>query len=752
MSPTLYGTSTYTLVQLVEEIKAGRVALPDIQRPFIWKPTKARDLLDSMYRGYPIGTLMFWKTGAEVGSRQIGQNDNGYAPHVLIVDGQQRLTSLFAVLTGRTVLTSDYQQRRIRIAFRPSDETFEVTDAAIEQDPQFVPDITALWTEGYRTTSRNFLRRLRESGKSSLSEAEEDLLDGRLNHVYGLEKFTFQVIELAPDADPEQVSEVFVRINSKGVALNQADFILTLMSVHWEEGRRELESFSRGAKDATVEGRTPKNPFIEPSPDQMLRVAVALAFRRARLQYVYNILQGKDLERGVTSAQHRESQFEELAVAQQKALDLGNWFEFLKCVRAAGFRSRKMITSENALLFSYALWLIGRFDYGLDPESLRPAIARWFFMAHTTGRYTSSPESQFESDLGRFSQEFPSGSSAFISELDRIVSDNFTNDFWNISLPNKLDVSSARSPALFAYFAALDLLDATALFGSIRIRDILDPAYDPPRNVERWQLFPKRYLESMGVRGSKLVNTIANLTFIDWPDGRVIRDLAPSDYWPRLTADLPPDRLARQVKLHALPIGWEQLSFSEFLPRRRALIAAVVREGFATLWGERTAPHPSSPADLIRGGESQTVEFKSVALVNEHHQYVAIKTVCAFLNAEGGSLFIGVHDSGTPLGLQSDIEALNSGTNLDKYELRLRELIEQNLSTTTAATVKFHFPELNGKAICQVVVAPAARPVFVKLTQKLGGRGGAEFWVRRGNATVQLHGDDMVRYQEEHWG
>ena len=452
---TLYRDTGYTLNHLKLDIAAGRIALPDMQRPFVWSTAKARDLLDSMYRGYPIGTIMLWETGADSGTRAIGGGEPETPPRLLIVDGQQRLTSLYAVLTGSTVLTKSFDERQLRIGFRPADETFEVTDAAIERDPEFIADITKLWTVGYRPTVREFLRKLRSTrGETPLSEAEEDELEERINRVHDLEDFRFQVIELDKSADEEQVAEIFVRINSEGVQLNQADFILTLMSVHWEKGRKELEQFCRAAVDPSVKGPSPTNPFIDPSPDQMLRVGVAVAFRRARLQHVYSILRGKDLETGTVSAERRLEQFDRLAEAQDLVLDLTNWHEFLKCLHTAGFRSRRMITSANAILFSYALWLIGRSDFGMSFHDLRRAIGQWFFMAHTTGRYTSSPESQFESDLGRLNTLLHGDAGAFEDALQRIVTSNFTNDYWNISLPNRLDTSSSRSPALFAYLAS----------------------------------------------------------------------------------------------------------------------------------------------------------------------------------------------------------------------------------------------------------------------------------------------------------
>ena len=391
MSPALYRDTGYTLNHLVEDIWVGRIGLPDIQRPFVWSATKARDLFDSLYRGYPIGTLMFWETGAEVGTRRIGVDGGDRSPQLLVVDGQQRLTALYSVITGQKVLTKSFEQRRIQIAFRPGDQAFEVADAAIVRDPEFIADITTLWAAGYKTTVRGFLQRLAEARGSDLDDAQQDVLEERIDRVRDLRDFRFQVVELGVSADEEQVAEIFVRINSEGVKLNQSDFILTLMSVHWEKGRRQLEAFSRAAVDPAVPGPGPRNPFLDPSPDQLLRVGVAVAFRRARLQLVYNLLRGKDLETGQVSEARRTGQFGLLAAAQDTALDLQNWHEFLKCLSLAGFRSRNMITSESTVLFTYALWLIGRRDFGLDFRSLRPVIARWFFMAKTTGRYTSSP-------------------------------------------------------------------------------------------------------------------------------------------------------------------------------------------------------------------------------------------------------------------------------------------------------------------------------------------------------------------------
>lgn len=755
--PTLYRDTGFTLNHLVEDIELGRIALPDIQRPFVWSPAKVRDLFDSMYRGYPVGTLMFWETGAEKGIRRVGGGEADRVPSLLIVDGQQRLTSLYAVMTGEPILTKKFEKRRIRIAFKPATATFEVTDAAIERDPEFISDISILWTPDYRAEERAWLNRLSDARDEPLSEADKDPLRERIDRVHDLTNFRFQVIELAGSAQEEQVADVFVRINSEGVQLNQADFILTLLSVHWEEGRRNLEAFAQSAVDPAVTGPSAKNPFIDPSPDQMLRAAVGLAFRRGRLQHVYSVLRGKDLETGEVSQERRDAQFAELETAQAFVLNLTNWHEFLKSVATAGFRSRHMITSANALIFTYILWSIGKRDFAVPPKRLRSIIAQWFFMAHTTGRYTSSPESQIESDLARLRDLKPGDADSFCQELERIIGSNFTADYWNITLPARLETSSSRSPTLFAYWAALNILDAQVLFSQERIRTLMDPVLHAPRSVERHHLFPKKHLASIGVTATPKVNAIANMAFLDWQDNAEIGADDPRAYWPAMTQNMDEPFLKDQRYWHALPLGWEQLDYDVFLDRRRTLMAHVIRDGFAVLSTSKDRNLvPDSIGDLIAVGESQNVEFKSTARLNLHTreadkrmEHAVLKTAAGFLNTGGGTLIIGVDDAGSALGLDQDLATLKRKANLDGFELFLRDMLDTNLSVPTAGIVDIRFEEYDHKTICVVTATPSGKPVFTK--NRDGSQGHTDFHVRIGNATKQLHGDDMLHYQANHW-
>ena len=142
MSKPLFKEVSYSLSKLMDDIEMGEIGLPDIQRPFVWKNSKVRDLFDSMYQGYPVGYLLFWETDAEKGVKQIGSHSHQRAPHLLIVDGQQRLTSLFAVMKGIPVIRENYESETIEIAFKPLEGKFDVADASIRRNPEWIPNIS----------------------------------------------------------------------------------------------------------------------------------------------------------------------------------------------------------------------------------------------------------------------------------------------------------------------------------------------------------------------------------------------------------------------------------------------------------------------------------------------------------------------------------------------------------------------------------------------------------------------------------
>lgn len=582
---TVFTQVNYNIGGLLHYIDAGDIGLPDIQRPFVWSATKVRDLFDSMYRGFPVGYLLFWANAEVEGARSIGTDEKGHkVPRLLIIDGQQRLTSLYAVFRGRPILTKEYQETHVEIAFRPRDASFEVADAAIRRDPEFIANISDLWTSGRTSYAliTDFLTQL--EAKHALTEAERDAVSENLNKLISLDNYPFTALEVAATVDEEHVADIFVRINSEGTPLNQSDFILTLLSVFWEEGRRQMEEFSRASRLAPKPGGKPSpfNYFIQPGPDQLLRVSVALGFDRGRLRSVYQILRGRDLESGTFSPVLREAQFGRLREAQAKVLNLTYWHQFLHCLLEAGYRSGEMISSKNALLYAYAFYLIGKTRYSVSEYELQRLIARWFFGVSLTGRYTNSPETAVEADLSRV--KGAADAAAFVATLDALLASALTNDYWTITLPNDLDTSTSFGPGLFANYAALNRLDSPVLFSHKRIADLLDPAIRAKKKaLDRHHLFPRAWLERHGITELRQVNNIANMALLEWPDNIDISDTPPAEYVPRMRSRFTDAAWERMCGLHALPKGWEQLPYDEFLRQRRILMADIIRRGYETL-------------------------------------------------------------------------------------------------------------------------------------------------------------------------
>ncbi|MBC2834061.1 GmrSD restriction endonuclease domain-containing protein [Paragemmobacter straminiformis] len=582
---TLFKRVEYDLDGLLHFIDLGDIALPDIQRPFVWTNAKVRDLFDSMYRGFPVGYFLFWESESETGVKQIGVGAKQFKKASrLVVDGQQRLTSLYAVFRGQKVLDANFKERQIEIAFRPRDGKFEVTDAAIRRDVEWIPNISDLWASGKSsyTLVKDYLRRIKE--KIDLPEDQEEAIAHNLDRLFDLRKYPFTALEIASSVDEEQVADIFVRINSKGVPLNQADFILTLLSVFWEVGRRALETFCHSARTgAKIDGKASSfNHLIDPDPDQLLRVSIAFGFGRGRLKSVYQILRGKDAETGDFSDAKREAQFEVLKNAQAEVLNLTNWHQFLSAIVGAGFRSSEMISSNNALLYAYAFYLLGRKRHGVDEHILQKLIGRWFFATSLTGRYTSSPETVMDGDLARLRSI--TTAEEFCKVLNDIIESNLPNDFWNITLPAKLDSSSARNPELFCYIASQNLLGARVLYSHKTVRDLIDPSLQTKKKpLERHHLFPRAYLEGSGIVDIRHINQMANFALLEWPDNISISDDAPSVYVPKVLARLDAAVADQMMQDHALPEGWESMAYDHFLEARRTLMAQVIQKGFNVL-------------------------------------------------------------------------------------------------------------------------------------------------------------------------
>lgn len=737
--PVLYQSTTYPLATLVHEISCGHIGLPELQRPFVWPNAKIRDLFDSLYRGYPCGFLLLWQTGASL--KGIGTGAKDATPSLAIVDGQQRLTSLYAVMTGAEVIRADHTRERIRIAFDPLAERFEVANAATAQDRAFISDLAEIWkppanmfmvADKYLTA----LKAVRPLTPEQISQIQK-----AIGRVSALNQHPFDALVLTSEANVDTVAEVFVRINGQGAKLNQADFILTLMSVFWEEGRKELENFSYTAAGPPDGKPSPRNYFIAPKPDQMLRVMVGLGLKRGKLEAVYAALRGRVPTTGVIDPARREAGFEKLRSAKDATLNINRWHHFLGALPLAGYRSRRMITSELALLYAYTIYLTGVEEVGVDLKTMRQAAADFFFMAAMTSRYVLSGETRFEADLAALGAQ--AGPADFLQRLQRLSDLRLTDDFWSITLPEWLATSGAKTPSRMAYQAALVVLDAKVLFSPVKVSAALDPAVTGTKAVlEEHHLFPRAYLTKNGITDRKHVNQIANFALLEWPDNVKVGASAPEVYGPVLDALLSDDDRFH----HALPPKWWAMSYDAFLDERRRRMALVVKAAWGRLRGEGAPGQtPLTTAELIAGGETEGVEFKSTLRTNLHTgqpddkmHLAALKTVAAFLNAGGGTLLIGVADDGSVVGVGAD-----KFPSEDKMCLHLVNLIRDRMGELFLPYVHPEFIEHDGQRVLSVRCERGPKPAFVK--------DGAvqRFYVRGANATTELNGQSVLDYTNQ---
>lgn len=587
----IFSNTTLTVNQLIEKIDTGELGLPELQRPFIWKDSKVRDLFDSLMRGYPIGYLMLWECPTLEKKKSIGVDSHSYdAPKEVIIDGQQRLTSLYAVMKGKKVINSKFDEKSIIISYNPLQDKFEVGYQATKKDPEWIYNISDVYTTSSSFKFINgFIKRLseyRESKGEVLTEAEQDTISENINAIVNLKNHTLPVFDIKANAEEEDVSEIFVRVNSGGVSLKQNDFILTLLSLYWDEGRKEIEEFSKESTFPTKGKTTSYNQITTVSAQDLIRVVMAYAFDRARLKYGYKLLRGADFDkRGAVDEDLRIQRFDTLKNKLPDVLDVHSWHEYLKAIMNAGYLSGDLILSGNAIFYSYAFYLIAKHRFRASYNENMHLTSLWFYYASLVSLYTGSFESMVESHLNSIKD---------LTTLDEYknfilsrVNERLTNDYFDITLVGSegLAVSGKGNNAWNAYVAALNIMNAKILFSksNLLVSKLFEPGTDGNRkSLEKHHLFPKAYLKAQGYTDAK-INQMANYAFIDWKDNMDILDDAPSVYYPIVCEGRSEEEILRMEEENALPHGWENMPYENFLVERRKLMAVKIKQAFDLL-------------------------------------------------------------------------------------------------------------------------------------------------------------------------
>ena len=587
----IFSNTTLTVNQLIEKIDTGELGLPELQRPFIWKDSKVRDLFDSLMRGYPIGYLMLWECPSLEKKKSIGVDLHSYdSPKEVIIDGQQRLTSLYAVMKGKKVINSKFDEKSIIISYNPLQDKFEVGYQATKKDPEWIYNISDVYTTSSSFKFINsFIKRLseyRECKGGVLTEAEQDAISENINAIVNLKNHTLPVFDIKANAEEEDVSEIFVRVNSGGVSLKQNDFILTLLSLYWDEGRKEIEEFSKESTFPTKGKTTSYNQITTVAAQDLIRVVMAYAFDRARLKYGYKLLRGADFDkRGAVDGELRIQRFDTLKDKLPDVLDVHSWHEFLKAIMNAGYLSGDLILSGNAIFYSYAFYLIAKHRFHASYNENMHLTSLWFFYASLVSLYTGSFESTVESHLNSIKDL--STLKEYKDFILSRVNERLTNDYFDITLVGSegLAVSGKGNNAWNAYVAALNIMDAKILFSksNLLVSKLFEPGTDGNRkSLEKHHLFPKAHMKAQGYTDAK-INQMANYAFIDWKDNMDILDDAPSVYYPIVCEGRSDEEILRMEEENALPHGWENMPYEDFLVERRKLMAAKIKQAFDLL-------------------------------------------------------------------------------------------------------------------------------------------------------------------------
>ena len=600
-----FTASNISLEQILNYIKSGEIVIPEIQRPFVWKTRQVRDLIDSLYKGYPAGYLIISQSPdmkLKDGSLSIGKK--------IMIDGQQRVTALMTAIVGMEVISSDFKKRRIKIAFNPqaseeeNEEIFKVQDNAILKDKKWIADIAELFKPDFDQWAfvNEYCKRNPDENGSHINNVLMRLLDIK-NRQIG-------IITLNKDLNIDEVTDIFIRINSQGTKLNQADFAMSKIAANTEYGgntlRKAIDYFSHLAiepdwygemvKD-TIFVKTPyfnklkwlkddRETIFDPDYNDILRIAFMYKFGRAKLKDLVNLLGGRDFETREYKALIAEESFVKLSEGVIDFMNQYTFANFILGIKGAGFISNKLINSQITLDFAYTLYLLLNNDNAIEKSQIKHYVAKWFVMSTLTSRYIGSPESQMDFDIKRIREK---GFPTFFREVEEV---SLSETFWNIRLVQLLETQVINSPFFNVFLAAQIYKGDNALFSNgTKISYLITLMGDVHH------IFPKQYLRDNGYNERIQYNQIANFTYLDTQVNKEISDDAPSVYFKNAVeqcerghtlygnvSDI--DALKQNMEENCIPsniVNMDYSNYSEFLIARRKMMAAKIKSYYYSL-------------------------------------------------------------------------------------------------------------------------------------------------------------------------
>jgi hypothetical protein len=598
MSTQKYSVTQHPVDTLLTWIKSGEIAIPEIQRPFVWEATKVRDLLDSLFRGYPVGYLIAWQ------NPNVNLKDGTPAPGKrILIDGQQRITALMASLLGYEVVNKDYKRVRIRIAYHPIERKFEVPNTIIQRDSAWIADIAEVFH-----AEANLFAIVNHYCTDNPLASQKDVFDS-LNQLTKIVNNPIGMIILDPQLDIETVTEIFIRVNSAGVPLSQADFAMSKIAVNDEFGgsmlRKAIDYFCHLSVSPDFYDVIRKNDpafastdyftkmawlkngngdLYDPSYSDMLRVTFTSHFRRGKLQDLVALLSGRNFETRQYEASIVEDTFNRMRQSVLRFMNENHFKSFLMIIESAGFLDSSMIGGLNAVNFAYILYLTLR-EQGAPQNQIERVVRRWFVMSMLRGWYSGSSESNIDFDIRQIHAQ------GIESYTQSTIETQLSDSYWEAMLPQELDTSSSNSPAFRVFLAAqVKLKDLGFLSRDITVEQLIKWRSDVHH------LFPRDYLKRSGLsRG--MYNRVANYAVTQTEINIQISNKEPAVYFRQILEQVQGgtqrygnitdrDELRANFAMSCIPEGIETMTvadYPQFLVERRKLMARKIRTYFEGL-------------------------------------------------------------------------------------------------------------------------------------------------------------------------
>lgn len=583
-----YHVDNVTIEEILGWIKQGKIGLPEMQRPFVWSTAKVRDLIDSLYNGYPIGYIVTWQNPA------IGlKNDSSSNNKEIIIDGQQRLTALKAALSGEKVVSQQYITKRIKISFKPSTGEFNTLNSAIEKDPLWINDISDIFKSDFNSYSY-----VTDNAKK-LGMAPEDL-GATLQKLLAIRQSEIGDIKLGYNLSIGAVTDIFNRINSKGVSLSSADLAMSRLSADTVHGgnnlRKQIEYFVQLLNDPNLLENIVKfdsdfantkefdqikwiasevNPIYKPRYADILHLILATSFKRGKLSDMVSLISGRDFEARNYSEEGMKANYEKMQAGATLVFNKSNFQRYLMILRDMGMRnSGKLgLVGHGVFNFGYILFLYIHRSTNLSQEKIASYLKRWIIMSALTGRYSGSSETITESDLKMISRDANP-----ITVLDDILDREMNDSFWNGTLPNMLRVQSTQA-------SSWRIFQMSQIYGKDTAWLAKDTSTETVMLEEGniHHIFPQAYLRKNGFSKGD-INQIANYVWVTQPKNLEISDKAPKDYLSdENIIEFMSETNNRENAIPEEIVEYDFHNYSDFLNQRRHLMAKKMREFYENM-------------------------------------------------------------------------------------------------------------------------------------------------------------------------